>query len=57
MFRFICDMTCSNEQSRFVNVTKSAVTEDGQEYVVESEVIFISAFCLKLNFNVNERNE
>ncbi|GAB1859492.1 Niemann-Pick C1 protein [Camponotus japonicus] len=37
MFRFICDITCSPEQSRFVNVTKSA-KEDGLEYVVESEI-------------------
>ncbi|EFN63960.1 Niemann-Pick C1 protein [Camponotus floridanus] len=37
MFRFICDITCSPKQSQFVNVTKSA-TEDGHEYVVESEI-------------------
>ncbi|XP_072764565.1 NPC intracellular cholesterol transporter 1 homolog 1b isoform X2 [Anoplolepis gracilipes] len=37
LFRLICDMTCSSEQSRFVNVTKSD-TEGDIEYVVESEI-------------------
>ncbi|XP_070161109.1 NPC intracellular cholesterol transporter 1 homolog 1b [Polyergus mexicanus] len=37
MFRLICDITCSPEQSRFVKVTKSA-KENGIEYVEESEI-------------------
>lgn len=38
MFRHICDYSCSANQSKFMNVTKSKVNENGLYYVEELEV-------------------
>ncbi|XP_017791086.1 PREDICTED: Niemann-Pick C1 protein-like [Habropoda laboriosa] len=38
VYKLICDLSCSPEQSRFLNVTKTAFNEEGKEYVEELEV-------------------
>ncbi|KAL0126706.1 hypothetical protein PUN28_005221 [Cardiocondyla obscurior] len=43
VYRFICEMTCSPEQGRFVKVTKSE-EENGLEFVTESEIHVTESF-------------
>ena len=37
-FKLICDLSCSPEQSKFMQVTKEGVTNEGKKYVEEVEV-------------------
>ncbi|XP_076477317.1 NPC intracellular cholesterol transporter 1 homolog 1b isoform X2 [Bombus vancouverensis nearcticus] len=38
VYKLLCDLSCSPEQSRFLNVTKTNKTSEGKEYVEELEV-------------------
>lgn len=38
VYKLLCDLSCSPEQSRFLNVTKTNKNSEGKEYVEELEV-------------------
>ncbi|XP_060813473.1 NPC intracellular cholesterol transporter 1 homolog 1b-like [Bombus pascuorum] len=38
VYKLLCDLSCSPEQSRFLNVTKTNTTSEGKVYVEELEV-------------------
>ncbi|CAK9827722.1 NPC intracellular cholesterol transporter 1 [Anthophora retusa] len=50
IFKLICDLSCSPEQSKFLNVTKSKINEEGQEYADELEV-YVSEKYLNDTYN------
>ncbi|KAI4483549.1 hypothetical protein M0804_007809 [Polistes exclamans] len=47
VFREICDYTCGKNQSRFMNVTNSAMDEKGCEYVTELELYIAEEYINK----------
>lgn len=38
VYKLLCDLSCSPEQSKFLNVTKTDENSEGKKYVTEIEV-------------------
>ncbi|KAG7199591.1 hypothetical protein KM043_014196 [Ampulex compressa] len=44
LFRLICDFTCGQDQSRFMEVTKSDVDKSGKRFVTEVEIRLLEEY-------------